>query len=293
MKKYKKLLVYILIILLVDTSFILNISADNTSNTLENDKIDQEQNQFNNAKLVYNQTMIAQSFTPTLPKITRIKLFLAKQGDISSDFTLIIKDKLTGPIITEVSIPSNNIPNIQPEWIEFIFPEITSNSEFYYFLCKTDSGDQENYYEVYCTTLNSYNNGIAYLTDDGGTTWLQDSNIDFTFKTYGSGPILNIEFIRGLPKGVISIGIKNIGTSNADNMKISAIFSGGFMLKNFYEIYPNISLETDHELHAEISPIIGFGMTTLEIYIYADSANLVETSKDVFILLFYIYIRPD
>jgi len=293
MKKYKKILSLILIQLIIDTSFILTISGENTSNTYENDKIDQEQNQFNNAQLIYNQTMIAQSFTPTLPKITRIKLFLSKIGDISSDFTLIIKEKLTGPSITEISVASENIPNTQPEWIEFNFTDIASVSDIYYFLCKTDSGDQNNYYEVFCVTIDSYKNGIAYITNNSGNTWLQESNLDFTFQIYGAGPILNIEFIRGLPAGRIVVGIKNIGTSNADNLKITAIFSGGLMLKKYYEVYPNISLEPDHELHAELSPIIGFGMTTLDIYISSNTSERVETKKDVFIFFLYIYIKPD
>ncbi len=291
--KHKKILTIILIILITNTSLILTISADTTNNTNQNDKIDQEQNQYNYAEFIYNQTQIAQSFTPTLPKITRIKLYISKQGDITSDLTMIIKDKITGPTITEISIPSENIPNAQPEWIEFNFTDIITESELYYFLCKTDSGDLNNYYQIFCTTTNSYTNGIAYLTDNNGETWLQESNKDFTFKTYGSGPILNIEFIRGLPGGRMTIGIKNIGTANADNIKITTIFNGGIMLKKYFEIYPNISLEPDHELHTEISPLIGFGMTTMNLYIYSDTAKPVETDKEVFIFFFYIYVKPN
>jgi hypothetical protein len=291
-KKYKKTLYLIIILLIINTSLTFTLSAETINNTLENDEIDQEQPIINTVEQIYNQTQIAQSFTPTLPKITRIQLFLSKKGEITSDFILIIKDTITGPILTEISIPPENISSTTPEWIEFNFLDINTESEIYYFICKTEQGDQNNYYEIYGDTTNTYKNGIAFTTNNNGSTWLQETNLDFTFKTYGAGPILNIEFIRGLPGGTLRIGLKNTGSTNADNIKITAIFERGLMLNRYFEVKPNISLQPDHELYTELNPIIGFGMTTLDIYVTADNTKRIETQREVFILFLYIYVKP-
>lgn len=290
-KKFQKILSFVFIFLIINSSLIFTTTGETTINADNEDEIDQQQTQVNSVELIYNGNQIAQSFTPTLPKITRIKLYLSKKGEISSDFTLVIKEKLMESSIKEVSVAPENIPEKQPEWIEFDFPDIDSKSDIYYFICKTDSGDQDNYYEIYCYTLDLYENGIGYTSNNNGNTWQQKPNLDFTFKTYGEGPILNIEFIRGLPGGKINIGIKNIGTSDADNLKITATFSGGLMLKRFYEEKPN-TLEPDYELHVEISPIIGLGITTLTIYVTSDNAERIETERKVFIFFFYVYIKP-
>ncbi len=291
-KTHRKILIFIFVFVLINISFLFNTSAKYKNSLENNDEVDQEQTQINSVTLVYNQNQIAQSFSPNLPKITRIKLYLSKKGEISSDFNLIIREKLTGQKIREISVSNEDIPNKQPEWIEFNFEDIDTENDRYYFFCKTNSGDKNNYYEVYGHTLDLYENGVSYTTNNSGTTWLQDTDLDFTFKTYGAGPVLSIQYVRGLSGGRIGLGIKNTGTSSANNIKITANFNGGLILKRSYEEEPNATLEPNNELHTEIFPIIGLGISNLDLFVTSDETDTIETNRELFMFFFYIYIKP-
>jgi len=290
-KYYKKIGLIFLVFLIVNINFISSFPAEKQKITFSNDIIDQEQTNVNNAIFIYNDKKVAQSFTPTLPEITRVELYLSKNGEITSDLKLIIKENLLGPTIREVSISSDKIPSGQPEWIEFNFLNIDNDNDVYYIICETDSGDESNYYEVYSYTLDLYENGIVYLKNNISTDWTQESDIDLAFKTYGAGPILNIQYVKGLPAGKISIGIKNIGTSAAENIVTTASFDGGIFLRRFFQEEANNSLEPDDEIQFIISPIIGIGISELYIYITSDNSEIIEEKRDVFVLFFYIYVK--
>ena len=291
-KRLHKTIIYILIFVLFNNCLFFTESNEIEQSTLNDDDIDQEQTNFDSVELIYNGKYIAQSFTPTLPEITRIKLYLSKKGDITSDILLLIKEELIGPVIRSVSVESKIIPKNQPEWIEFDIPNIDTEKERYFIIFKTDSGDENNYYEIYSHTQDLYKNGIGYTSDDGGDTWEQKINLDYTFITYGAGPVLNIEFMRGLPGGRINIGIENIGTSDANNVEINAELNGGLILKRSFTEKINGSLESSHKVHVEIYPIIGFGMSDLTIFISADDSESINIENEVFVFFIYIYLKP-
>jgi len=288
-KTIKISIISILLFSLLSTSFIIPLS----STSISDDELDQQQTQVNSVEFIYNESMIAQSFRPTLPELTRIQLYISKQGEISSNFTVEIKESLMEEPIAEVSIPSENVPTIEPQWLTFDFSnfEITQE-ETYYIIGKTGSGDLENYYKWYTSSIDAYENGLTYITNNSGRTWEQISSMDCTFKTYGAGPILDIVYINGGPGNKISIGIENIGTSQATNVKVTGSFTEGLMFKKWFEYTLNHSIEADELAAIELSPVIGLGPATFNINVWSEKAATVEKTTYIFMLIFYVYIPP-
>lgn len=291
-KKLEKMIIFMFAFILVINCFFL-IEKKVEGKYSFDDAIDQEQSDLNSFELIYNSNHIAQSFTPSLPKITRIRLYLSQKGEITSDLTLLIKEELIGTVIREISVSSSIIPKTQPKWIEFDFPDLNKDNERYFFICKTEGGDENNYYEIYSHSLNLYDDGIGYTSKNSGESWTQKLNLDFTFQTYGAGPILNVEFVRGLPGGRINIGIENIGNSNAENVEIDADFKGGLILKRSFSEKINGSFEPSHRAIIEIFPIIGFATTDLTIIISSDNSEEVRIEREVFVFFLYVYLKPN
>ncbi|MCJ7570393.1 MAG: hypothetical protein MUO82_00730, partial [Candidatus Thermoplasmatota archaeon] len=101
-------------------------------------------------------------------------------------------------------------------------------------------------------------------------------------------PIIIIENISG---GIsITADIKNIGTADVENLKITARFTGGLILKKNYQLISNYTLKTNQILNLKIYPIIGFGKTTLTILIISDNAESIDIKKELYILIFYLII---
>lgn len=285
----------ILLFMLLATAF--SISGKSIEKPLANDELDIDQSYSNSVDRFYENIIIGQSFRPSLPELTRVELFVSKRGDITSDFRLYIKETRTSEtILTQTSVSSNMIPTVDRAWIMFDFADIEVDTEkTYYIFCTTDSGTEESYYEWYQSNLNRYNDGLKYVSDDNGETWLQEVNTDCSFRTYGAGPILHVEYVTADSWNTIEVSIKNEGTSTAENIKVTSSFSKGlsFMIKDWFEYQSNTSLAPDHELHVSVSPVIGFGATTMNIDIWSQNAQRVEHSRPVFLFLFYIYISPE
>ncbi len=274
-----------------------SIPVESNDESLAKDELDVDQSYSNSVDRIYGDIVIGQSFSPTLPELTRVELYLSKRGEITSNFRLYIKESRTSEtILTQTSVSADSIPSVDRIWVMFDFADIDVDTEkTYYIFCTTDSGDEDSYYEWYQSNLNRYAEGIKYVSSDNGETFLEELNSDCTFRTYGSGPILNVEYVISESWNSIEVSIKNKGTSAADNIKVTTSFSRGLslMVRDWFEYKSNTSLSPGHELHVNVDPVIGFGATTMKIDVWSENAQRIIESKHVFLFLFYIYISPD
>ena len=289
--KNKIFLTFIIGSLLFNAILIPTIS----SLELSDDEIDQQQTQIGSYARIYNETHVAQSFIPTLPILTRIEIYLSKSGSITSDITLIIKESRDGPSLEQVSVSSDKVKLNEGEWIEFDFPDLeVERGERYYIYCRTDLGDEDNCYKWYGSILDNYEEGFKYVSNNSGTSWEQYSE-DCTFITYGAGPIPEITYVVGGVGPKIDIGVKNTGNSEANIIKITAEFSGGIIIRDFYTERLDTTLEPDGEISVSISPIIGLGHSFVKISVWwelFDKIKSVDVTEEIWLLFFYTYVIP-
>jgi hypothetical protein len=179
---------------------ILNISAQNLAPSY--DQLDQYQHEYTNIdsntylshEIYYNNSenfqWAAQSFTPSLQIITRIRLWLYKIN-ISCVLIISIREKLNGNDLVVMSIGADDVsPIINPTWIEIDFPdvELEISKEYYiiakcYYGCRNNE-DPTNCYGWICGENTQYENGESFLKTFNND-WLEHSINDFCFETYG------------------------------------------------------------------------------------------------------------
>ena len=163
------------------------------NNIVVSDKIDQEQPSHDINTFVIDEAFRAQSFVPTKNKLTRIELFICREGSINSDFVVSIRDNLHGTDLATATKQANQIPygTVSQDWIEFDFPDIkVTSGNTYYFICTTSEGDLDNAYVLGMGANNPYSMGDAWeygfftnyiwekMTDYNGNPY------DLSFKTY-------------------------------------------------------------------------------------------------------------
>jgi hypothetical protein len=134
--------------------------------------------------------MLAQSFKPSLNVLTGIELLLIKIG-IPYEVKISIRDNLSGADLTSISVLENEIPRIEPKWIEFDFQDIYVEPEQTYYIVWYPVGiDLTNYFGWSYGDFNPYDKGDAYLyLSTSGWEIIEGHpnhpNPDFCFKTYG------------------------------------------------------------------------------------------------------------
>jgi len=170
--------IYILIIfLLITTTFFSAVSSL--------DELDQIQDQHENDFSVYLAIWGAQSFKPTYSMLTKIELFIGKDGTLVQDINVSIRSSISGSDLTSTTktvseIPSNN------DWIEFDFPDISvTPGNTYYIIVKSEGGMWTHCYNWGYSNTNSYSNGKFYKSSNRGSSWSSFNSRDFCFKTYG------------------------------------------------------------------------------------------------------------
>ena len=101
-----------------------------------------------------------------------------------------IRDDLNGNDLTAKTISADQISK-KKKWVSFDFDDITvTPEETYYIVCRSTGGDADNAYCWLFDYDNPYTRGIAWQSDNSGTTWydLEEyadlKEIDFCFKTY-------------------------------------------------------------------------------------------------------------
>lgn len=151
----------------------------------------------------------AQSFKPTLTKLTRVSLCLGK-GEGTPDnleITVSIKDDLTGDDLTSTTKHSGMLTNNKPCWIDFDFPDVNVTSEdTYYIVIKTNAGSDRYTVCWYYQYGNPYPRGSAWGSNDNGFEWFILEKyfwdfVDFTFRIYGLNYPPYIPAIKGTLEG--------------------------------------------------------------------------------------------
>jgi len=162
------------------------------------DQVDQQQTEFDLGKALIPISLggayLAQSFTPTLGKLTKIKLFISSRNhNFAHDIFMAIFHYLpaSGDLwdpITIVQRPMGNQVPIYPagEWYEFDFPDLyVSTGSLYYIVCYVYGGNLDNFYYWGGKSNNPYPNGQhLFCADPENWYWIKSTS-DLCFKTYG------------------------------------------------------------------------------------------------------------
>jgi hypothetical protein len=162
------------------------------TNNENDDMLDQNQSDFSGwSWVVLNQgSMLAQSFKPSLNVLTRIEILLIKIGS-PYEVTISIRDNLSGADLTSISVLENEIPRIEPKWIEFDFQDIYVEPEQTYYIVWYPIGiDSTNYFGWSYGDYNPYDRGDAYHYFPTNDWEINEGNPnhpnpDYCFKTYG------------------------------------------------------------------------------------------------------------
>ena len=156
----------------------------------------------------------AQEFKPTKNELTAVALEMFKHDNppAGTEITVSIRDSLNGSDLTVTSVDADQAKiKGSGTWVLFDFQDITVTPEdTYYIVCTADGGVENDSYCWLFDFNNSYDRGIAWASDDNGSTWVdmedffQDPNymyIDFCFITYWQKPInraVNTPFLNFL-----------------------------------------------------------------------------------------------
>jgi hypothetical protein len=143
---------------------------------------------------VYLNRWEAQSFTPTLESLTKVRVCFFKSAyhvPSGINLTVHIRASLTGD---DLAILSKDASEITQEscWIEFDFPDITLfPGNKYYIICEANGGTGLENYAWLFNKNNVYDGGEAWRSNDSGMTWSIREDppdwvgLDYCFITYG------------------------------------------------------------------------------------------------------------
>jgi hypothetical protein len=176
----KAKIICILVMTLLITSVLPVVGIGNKD--IELDQYSTEDNPFFEFPVQQNYD-VAQSFIPTMKKLTSVVLKIEKVGD-PGGFSVSIRKNLYDNDLTKVSKLQSEIP-AGTSWVEFNFEDImVTNGETYYIVCSSEGGVIINYYLWRGSSNNPYLNGHGWLYDILMGVWNERADVDFCFKTY-------------------------------------------------------------------------------------------------------------
>lgn len=186
----RKGIVIFIIGLFIGTSILPAIGGYNESNLLNNpDQLDQEQpNWWQGGTVIFNCFYAAQAFKPNLNVLSKVELWLYKYNNPPNDLIISIRKVLTGPDLSLVTIPKEDID--WGPWDNYItcdFPDLSViPGNTYFIVARTSGGDFNNLFcWDGCGIANIYPRGNCWLSGDCGSTWLEEELTDLCFRTYG------------------------------------------------------------------------------------------------------------
>jgi hypothetical protein len=170
--------------------------------------VDQQQTKYGNYGWdCYDPFWIAQGFTPTLPMLTKVQLFLFAAGFPPDNIQIMvsIRASLNGNDLATATINGTDVWG-SPTWIEFNFSDIeVTPGHMYYILCRANGGSQGNCYCWVFAENNPYSGGDAWKSESGSYWFLLDTPnhplTDCCFKTYGLEEQPNTPEITGPTSG--------------------------------------------------------------------------------------------
>ncbi len=150
------------------------------------DKPDQVQNTFNTHEYLSRYYYYAQSFRPTVPKLTKVFLYL-RSYHYGTDMKVAIRDDLNGADLTSVTISTNDInPEYVWTWVEFDFPDIdVTPYDTYYIEMEHYSGGDVDLVALACNDQDVYAHGELFYTSSSQINWQVKGDYDCCFQTYG------------------------------------------------------------------------------------------------------------
>jgi len=134
--------------------------------------------------LVNNTRWCAQSFVPTVNKLSKIEL-AAAGWDPDRSITVSVRGSLDGPDMTAAEI-TMNATGWDTVWTSFDFPSVTvTPGSTYYMVCRSSFDGWGTGWAA--GGENPYENGEFYTSKDAGENWEKPGweNIDGCFVTYG------------------------------------------------------------------------------------------------------------
>jgi hypothetical protein len=196
-------------------------------NVLPPDELDQYQHDYIeyppgtiwNYSIYHNQSL-AQTFKPSLPTLTRIRLFMCKTGKGIPDLFVTIENNerfcLGTAIKNESEVPDNF------SWVEFDFePDIRVKvNETHAIVCKSYSVSNISCYRIAYGMFTDYDKGCLFISPDIGITWEPKKKEDICFETYG------------LPEEKPEPDLDCYGTLNWEDVKPGSTVEGTFFVRN-------------------------------------------------------------
>jgi hypothetical protein len=165
------------------------------SQVVLNDQLDQEQPttcgeaiSLSNASWRY-----AQSFRPSLGILTRVELFLGKQGTLPEDLliTVSIKESLYHDDLTMASINGSGITD-EGDWLSFNLTSLgIEQGKLYYIICRVNRNLDDIHVLWFFDFNDPYPAGDPYVSENNGQSWRSLDkpygfpDKDLCFKTYG------------------------------------------------------------------------------------------------------------
>jgi PKD repeat protein len=147
--------------------------------------VDQGQTKCTNNFAIFSAYSGAQSFKPTVTKLTYIEVFMRKVGNPSGDVVLSVRSSLTGANLISLQKPASQIPTTNG-WVKFDFSDLSvTPGNTYYLVLQTSGGSIFKYYSVGYSSGNLYKNGVLWTSITGGAPWYNNLGYDLCFKTYG------------------------------------------------------------------------------------------------------------
>jgi hypothetical protein len=155
----------IILILLLSSLSINTVGENIKSNTIIDDQdesLDQYQHEYHGSETnpYYGYVMFytndskfswwAQSFVPSMPILTRVKLFVFKNNQMDCGFIVSIRSSLYGEDLTKITVNTEKIPTyLEADWVEFDFPDIYVDAGKTYYIvaycyCGGDEYNEDN-----------------------------------------------------------------------------------------------------------------------------------------------------
>jgi hypothetical protein len=191
------------------TVTVTGVKTENRLDITNDIQLDQQQTYTYGAAMVptKNEQLTGQSFTPSMEKISLVKLCLQNWGNPKGEFILSIRDSLYTPDLITTSVSVDEIDYFWlGVWVDFPFDQaldVTPGQTYYLVITPNfevlDSfnnvqwlGSQRDLYPKGCTWY--YNPDSGEWSDTDPLDWFYD--FDCCFKIYGAGDNTNKEPVK-------------------------------------------------------------------------------------------------
>ena len=223
-------------------------------------------------QLYFNRTddfiWLGQSFRPTLPTLTRVRLWIGKAShNTTSDLIISIRSDINGSDLVMVSKHSYEIPEYPDlDWVEFNFNDLYVVPGDTYFIVATCNYTGHWYfgYGLISVTWDAYADGDLWSKNDyhEGGGWYKPGG-DACFETYGTASVLEIENINGgFRAGAV---LKNKGLTSIYDISWSIDLSGGFIIAGGHDDGVIDKLVAGETTTIRQSTLYGIGRTTITV----------------------------